>query len=88
MARRLLNNNLTNEDKNPDYDKRQAFSVLKKTETHSGVRHGLGGTVGKKPQRNNNNNDQGSSSVKVFEVKMFCDNCNMVELLLIIYNLG
>lgn len=67
VARRLLNNNLTNEDKNPELDKRHAFNVLKKTETHSGVRHGLGGTLGKKLQMNSNN-DQAISSVKVFEV--------------------
>ncbi|VVC45745.1 Protein kinase domain,Mad3/Bub1 homology region 1,Serine/threonine-protein kinase, active [Cinara cedri] len=66
VARRLLNNDLTNEDKNPDLEKRQAFSVLKKIETHSGVRQGLGGAVGKKPQMNNNN-DKAPSSVKVFE---------------------
>jgi len=54
IARRMLNGQLSNNDQEPD-KKRQAFSILKKSETHSGIRHGLGGTVGKVPQAKNVN---------------------------------
>lgn len=67
VARRMLNGQLQNEDdKNQDSGKRQAFSVLKKTETKSGIRHGLGGLVGKVPQTNNVNGK--ASALRVFEV--------------------
>lgn len=57
------------EDTNSDLGKRQAFSVLKTSETHSGIRHGLGGTVGKVPQVNNVNGK--SSTLRIFEVFIF-----------------
>lgn len=71
VARRLLNGQLSNdEDKHSELGKRQAFSVLKSSETHSGIRHGLGGIVGKVPLVNNNINGK-SSALRIFEVFIF-----------------
>lgn len=57
-----------NDDKNLELEKRHAFNVLKKSETHSGIRHGFGGVIGKVPQINNVN---GNTNVpKIFEVSL------------------
>lgn len=67
IARRLLNGQLqNNEDKNTDPGKRQAFGVLKKSETHSGVRHGTSGLLGKIPQVHSVGVN--TSDLRVFEV--------------------
>lgn len=64
----MLNGQLSNddEDTNAELGKRQAFNVLKKSETHSGMRHGLGGLVGKGPVVNNINGKM--TTLRVFEV--------------------
>lgn len=55
-----------NEEKNQEHGKRQPISVLKKSETHGGIRIGLGGSLGKIPQVNTIN---GKTTVPiVFEV--------------------
>jgi len=61
----MLNGQLSNNDQEPDRSE-EAFSILKKSETHSGIRHGLGGTVGKVPQAKNANGK--APAVFVYEV--------------------
>jgi len=64
----MINGQLTNnDDKNEEPVKRHAFNVLKKSETHSGVRHGFGGVIGKVPQINNVNGK--TTVLRIFEVK-------------------
>jgi len=66
----MINGQLTtDDDKNHEPEKRQAFNVLKKSETHSGVRHGFGGVIGKVPQTNNINGK--STVLRIFEVRFF-----------------
>ncbi|KAL4135310.1 hypothetical protein QTP88_006926 [Uroleucon formosanum] len=66
VARRMINGQLrNNDDKNQEPEKRHAFNVLKKSETHSGVRHGFGGVIGKVPQINNVNGK--NTVLKIFE---------------------
>ncbi|CAI6354333.1 unnamed protein product [Macrosiphum euphorbiae] len=66
VARRMINGQLTNDDdKNQEPEKRHAFNVLKKSETHSGVRHGFGGVIGKVPQINNANGK--NTVLRIFE---------------------
>ncbi|XP_026817078.1 mitotic checkpoint serine/threonine-protein kinase BUB1-like [Rhopalosiphum maidis] len=66
VARRMLNGQITNDDdKNQEPEKRHAFNVLKKSETHSGVRHGFGGVIGKVPQMNNVNGK--NTVLRIFE---------------------
>ncbi|XP_050530497.1 mitotic checkpoint serine/threonine-protein kinase BUB1-like [Daktulosphaira vitifoliae] len=66
VARRMINGELRDDDeKGNEPSKRQAFSVLKKSETHSGTRRGMGGVLGTVPQNNNVNGM--ASSLKVFE---------------------
>lgn len=68
----MLNGQLSNdEDKNTDYGRRNVLSVLKKSEIHSGVRHGFGGSVGKLTQINNVNNGK-MTELQVFEVYFLC----------------
>jgi len=63
----LLNGQLpNNEEKNTDLGKRQAFGVLKKSETVSGIRYGGSGILGKIPQVNNVNVN--TPDLRVFEV--------------------
>ncbi|XP_060855719.1 probable inactive serine/threonine-protein kinase bub1 [Metopolophium dirhodum] len=66
VARRMINGQLTNDDdKNQEPEKRHAFNVLKKSETHSGVRHGFGGVIGKVPQITNVNGK--NTVLRIFE---------------------
>uniref|UniRef100_A0A2H8TVQ9 Mitotic checkpoint serine/threonine-protein kinase BUB1 n=1 Tax=Melanaphis sacchari TaxID=742174 RepID=A0A2H8TVQ9_9HEMI len=66
VARRMLNGQITNDDsKNQEPEKRHAFNVLKKSETHSGVRYGFGGVIGKVPQLNNVNGK--NTVLRIFE---------------------
>lgn len=63
----MLNGQLpNNEDKSTDLGKRQAFGVLKKSDTLSGVRHGASGSLAKIPQANNVNVN--TPDLRVFEV--------------------
>ncbi|XP_050431084.1 mitotic checkpoint serine/threonine-protein kinase BUB1 beta-like [Adelges cooleyi] len=66
VARRMINGELQNDDdKGNEPNKRQAFSVLKKGETHTGTRRGVGGILGKVPQNGNFNGK--TSALRVFE---------------------
>lgn len=67
----MLNGQLSNEDedKNSELGKRQAFNVLKESETTSGMRHGLGGLVGKAPLLNKINGKV--ATLRVFEVHKY-----------------
>lgn len=85
VARRMLNGQISNDDdKNNEPEKRHAFNVLKKSETHSGVRHGFGGVIGKVPQ---SNNAHGKNTVlKIFEDKdengllgIATNNCDLAQ---------
>lgn len=84
----MLNGQLqTEDDKAQSNVKRQAFNVLKKTETTSGIRHGLGGLAGKVPSNNNINRE--AIGVKVFEVSFLCNIFkNLIIIIIHLCNVG
>jgi len=67
IARKMLNGQLSKEEYSESDEGRRALGILKKSELHSGVRHGLGHSVAKLPQTKNVNRIE--PTIKVFEVK-------------------